>query len=174
MMVSLIAAVSENDVIGRSNALIWHIPEDKRRFRELTMDHHIIMGRKSFESIGCLLPGRTSIVLTRRRDYSPPTLMEGTPLIAHSIEEALELCRDRGEGEAFIIGGGQIFRQSLTVAQRIYLTRIYHPFDGDVFFPKLGEEWHLISRQDRRERKPYAFGFMIYEKLPLTQKGSSD
>ena len=130
MKVSLIVAVAENGVIGKDNDLIWHLPKDMRFFKETTMGHHVIMGRKNFESIPHKyrpLPDRTNIVITRQSEYKA----EGC-VVVNSIEAALEVAKQNGDHEPFIIGGGQIYKITLenNLVDRIYLTKIYHAFDG--------------------------------------------
>ena len=163
MKVSLIAAAAENGVIGRANALPWHLPADLRRFKALTLGHHLILGRKTWESVGRALPGRRTIVITRRADYPLP---EGVGR-ADSVPEALRAAAAAGEEEAFVAGGGEIYRASLGLADRIYLTRVHHHFLGDAFFPELdGAEWQLARREDHPAdaQNPYAFSFLTYEK----------
>lgn len=160
MIVSLIAAAAENNVIGRDNQLIWKLPADMKFFKNKTLGHHIIMGRKTFESTG-VLPSRTSIVISRNQDLKLP---EGC-ILATSIEDALS--KVKNDDEAFIIGGAEIYRQSLAVADKIYLTRIYHTFTGDAFFPEVDEsKWELISKTDHQpdERNLYSFSFFEYKK----------
>jgi dihydrofolate reductase len=165
MNISLIVAVSENNVIGRNNDLPWHLPADMKYFKDTTMGHCVVMGRRNFQSIPDRfrpLAGRTNIVVTRQSDFRA----EGT-IAAHSIEEALQLARSKGESECFIIGGGEIFSQSLEVCDRVYLTRIHHVFDGDVFFPALNPEaWKEVSRKDFPEdvKNKYPFTFFVYER----------
>ena len=135
MIVSLIVAVSENGVIGKDNDLIWHLPKDMRFFKETTMGHHVIMGRKNFESIPhkySPLPNRTNVIITRQADY----IAEGCVGV-NSVEAALEIAKQNGDTEPFIIGGGQIYKIALenNLVDRIYLTKIHHTFDGDTFFP---------------------------------------
>ena len=137
MKVSLIVAVSENYVIGKDNDLIWHLPKDMRFFKETTTGHHVIMGRKNFESIPHKfrpLPNRTNIVITRQLDYKA----EGC-VVVNSIEEALKVAKRNGDDEAFIIGGGQIYKLAIDagLVDRIYLTKVHHCFDGDTIFPEL-------------------------------------
>ncbi len=163
MKVSLVAAAAENGVIGRGNALPWHLPADLRRFKSLTLGHHLILGRKTWEAVGKPLPGRHTIVVTRRTDYPLPDGVER----AASLDEALARAAEGGEEEAFVGGGGEIFSASLLRADRIYLTRIHHRFDGDAFFPEVDEaQWRLASREDHAAdaRNPYAFSFLTYEK----------
>lgn len=143
-MISLIVAVADNNVIGKDNALIWHLPADMKFFREKTTGHCIITGRKNYESIPEKfrpLPNRTNIVITRQPDYRAPGAV-----IVGSVEAAIEKAKQSGDNEIFIIGGAEIFRQSLSYADRIYLTVIHHSFEGDVFFPELNmQEWKEMS-----------------------------
>ena len=160
MIKSFVVAVSNNNVIGKDNKLPWHLPEDLKFFKRLTTGHHIIMGRKTFESFGKPLPDRTSVVITRQKKYHP----EGC-VVVHSLEEALKIASD--EKEAFIIGGAEIFKQAMPIADRIYLTRIKENFEGDTFFPELNkEEWLLKEKQDFEpdEKNKYAYSFHIYER----------
>ncbi|QQG47401.1 MAG: dihydrofolate reductase [Candidatus Woesebacteria bacterium] len=136
MIVSLIAAVAQNGTIGNKGKIPWDIASDLLRFRRITLNHHVIMGRKTFESIGKPLASRTNIVITRNKDYRA----EGV-LIAHSLEEALRVARARGEVEAMVIGGAEIYRSALRFASRIYLTRLDRKFEGDAFFPDLDKSW---------------------------------
>ena len=166
MKVSLIAAVSRNNVIGKDNNLIWHLPKDMKFFKDTTQGHHVIMGRKNFESIPhkySPLPNRTNIIITRQNNY----LAKGC-IVVNSIKEALEIAKQKGEKEAFIIGGGEIYRLALElkVADKIYLTRIHHTFDGDTFFPKLDNEWEETTRVDYNadEKHAYDYSFLIFEK----------
>ncbi len=139
-MLSLIVAVAENGVIGRDNALPWHIAEDLRYFKQVTSGKTVIMGRKTFESIGRPLPNRTNIVVTRDRGFTA----EGV-LVAHSLEEALA---KTGEGEAVVIGGSSLFEEALTRADRFYLTEIHRAYDGDVQFPAWDRRvWEEQSRR---------------------------
>ena len=166
MKVSLIVAVAENGVIGKDNDLIWHLPNDMRFFKETTTGHHVIMGRKNFESIPHKyrpLPNRTNIVITRRSDYKA----EGC-IVVHSVEEALEVAKNNGDNEAFIIGGGQIYRIALEkdLVDKIYITKVHHSFDGDTFFPELSNKWReeskIINKAD--EKHAYDFDFITLEK----------
>ena len=166
MKVSMIVAVAENGVIGKDNDLIWHLPKDMRFFKETTIGHHVIMGRKNFESIPHKyrpLPNRTNIVITRQSDYTA----EGC-VVVNSVEEALKVAKSNGENEAFIIGGGQIYRIALekNLIDKIYLTKVYHSFDGDTFFPELnnkwGEESKTINKTD--DKHAYDFDFITLEK----------
>ncbi|MBA7688119.1 IS1595 family transposase ISSsu9 [subsurface metagenome] len=170
MIVTLIAAVSENNVIGRDNTLIWRIPQDMKRFKEITWGHHVIMGRKSFESLQNPLSSRTNIILTRQRSYHPEGCAESKSaedpdcFVVHSPEEALALSRMRRETEVFIAGGEQVYRRFLELADRIYLTRVHHTFEGDTFFPDLEGDWVETHREERPDEKPYAFSFVTYSR----------
>lgn len=140
--VSLIVAMARNRVIGAGNRLPWHLPSDLKRFKALTMGHHIIMGRKTFESIGRLLPGRTSVIVSR----NPGFRFEGA-LIADSLDKALALAA--ADNEVFVIGGEEIFREALKIADRILLTEIHRDFEGDAVFPPLpSAEWREAARED--------------------------
>lgn len=165
MILSLIAAVANNNVIGNDNRLIWHLPADLKHFRRLTMNHTLIMGRKTFESIGGPLKGRTTIILTRQTGYEAPEHCK----IAGSLEEALKMVM--GEKEVFIAGGEQVYRQSIDLhySRRIYLTRVYASFDGDAFFPEIDpERWELIEREDHQpdDKNSFAYSFRTYKKKP--------
>lgn len=135
MTISIIVAVAENQVIGYNNQLLWHIKEDLQRFKSLTLGHHIILGRKTYESIGRPLPGRTNVVITRDKNYQA----DGC-IVVNSLEDALKIAHQ--DSEVFIVGGGDIYRQTLHLVNKIYLTRIHSNFSGDTFFPELDlKEW---------------------------------
>ncbi|MBS1811398.1 MAG: dihydrofolate reductase [Acidobacteria bacterium] len=137
MFISIIVAMGRNRAIGFQNTLPWRLSADLQRFKQLTMGHHMIMGRKTYESIGRPLPGRTSIIITRQSDFQA----EGC-LIAHSFDAAVELARTRGEQEAFVIGGAEIYAQALPMTDRLYLTLVEVVPEADAFFPALDEsEW---------------------------------
>jgi dihydrofolate reductase len=158
-MINIIAAMSKNRVIGNNNTLIWKLPNDMKRFKELTSGHIVIMGRKTFESIGKPLTNRLNVVITR----NPHWTKEGV-LVTNSLESALKLS---SEGkEIFIIGGGDIYKQSLKFANRIYFTVIDEEFDGDTTFPEIGNEWLKTSKIDFKsnEKNNYNYSFIEYEK----------
>lgn len=134
MIISIIVAMDEERGIGVNNRLPWHLSADLKRFKALTMGHHILMGRKTYESIGRALPGRVMMVITRQQDYRP----EGC-LVVHSLQQGLALANSKGESEFFIIGGGEIFAQSLDYADRIYLTLVHTVAWCDVFFPEINK-----------------------------------
>jgi len=151
-MISLVVAMTENRVIGIENRLPWHIPEDLKRFKKITSGHPIIMGRKTFESIGRPLPNRTNIVITRNKDYRAEGVVS-----CFSLEEAIEWAgRAPGAGEIFVIGGGEIFKQALPKADRIYLTIVEWPFEGDAFFPAFDEKKFREVSQERLSENPPA------------------
>ena len=166
MIVSAIVAVGRNNVIGKDNGIPWYLPADLKYFKRTTLNHHIIMGRKSFESIGRALPKRTNIVVTRN-----PFFIASNCLIAPSVQEALSVAYNNGEEEAFIIGGGQIYRQSMPFWDRVYLTRVEVDVEGgEVFFPDLPEkEWRLVSSEGHEpdEKNAHRYTFEVYERVGL-------
>mgnify|MGYP006179118347 CR=1 FL=1 len=167
MKVSLIVAASKNGVIGKDKDLIWNLPKDMKFFKDTTLGHHVIMGRKNFESIPhkySPLPNRINVIVTRQSDYTSEGCM-----IVHSLEEALAIVKKNGDTEPFIIGGGQIYRIALekNLVDKIYLTKVHHSFDGDTFFPKLGTEWKEVGRIDYSadEKHAYDYSFLTFEKI---------
>ena len=162
MNVSIIAAVSKNFVIGYKGIIPWHIPEDLKRFKKITSGHHIIMGRKTYEAIGHPLPDRTNVVITRNKKYKAQGCV-----IVNSFKEAIVFAKNNKEMEAFIIGGEQIYKLALPIADKIYLTRVHHNFKGDSFFPKINtDNWKEIYRQNHPKDKdnPFPNEFIIFEK----------
>ncbi len=157
-MISLIAAVSKNRVIGDSNKLIWHLPADLKRFKELTVGHSIVMGRKTYESIGRPLPNRRNIIITRDENYTVQDCE-----IVNSIEEALLITNN----DCFIIGGGEIYKQTVTLANKIYLTLIDSDFAGDTYFPDIDQKWFVCEEQVqiKDEKNPYNYKFVTYERF---------
>ena len=155
MQISLIVAVSENGAIGKDNQLLWRLPDDLKRFKQLTLGNPMIMGRKTFESIGKPLPGRTSIVVTRNQDYAP----EGV-VIAHSLESAFEKAKELHADNAFVIGGGELYEQAIPFTDYIYLTRVHTTVEGDTYFelPDL-EKWVLTEKIPHEADERHAFGF---------------
>lgn len=167
MQISIIVAIGTNNVIGKDNSMIWHLPADMKFFREKTTGHCIITGRKNYESIPEKfrpLPNRTNIVVTRNKNYSCP----GAEVV-NTLEEAVELAKSKNETEVFIIGGGQIFEESLVknFADVLYVTEIHHLFAGDTFFPVIDKtKWKEISREKHKadEKNKYDFDFVVYSK----------
>lgn len=162
MIISLIVAIGKNRQIGKDNQMLWHIREDFKKFKETTMGHHLIMGRKTFESIGRPLPGRTTIIITKNKDYRAP---EGV-LIASSPDEAIELAKSRGETEAFIAGGGVVYGLFLEEAHKLYLSVVDYDGEADVFFPDYQNyEWRSIHSEsfEALEKSP-AWAYQVLEK----------
>ncbi|WP_309912264.1 dihydrofolate reductase [Arcicella sp. BE51] len=162
LKLSIIVAVAENGVIGHNNQLIWRLPEDLKMFKRLTTGHPVIMGRKTFESIGKPLPNRTSIIITRDQDFQ----VEGC-ITVHSLEDAIEAASEIEDNETFIIGGAEIYRLSLPFADKIYLTEVHHAFEGDTFFPSIDKNiWEEVSRIDHEtdEKHLYRYSFVELEK----------
>ena len=161
MKISIIAALAENGVIGNNNALIWRLPADLRYFRQKTTGHHIIMGRNTFDSLGGQpLPNRTTVIITRNRNYTAP---EGC-FVAHSLEEAITLCKN--DDEIFICGGSQIYALAFSCATDMYLTRIAHSFEGDAFFPPFDPtQWQLVETEnhgaDEKNGYDYSFNYFV-------------
>ena len=156
--ISLIAALGKNRIIGNENKLIWAIPEDMKHFRELTTGKTVVMGRKTYESIGRPLPKRKNIIITRDKEYKA----EGC-IVAHSLEEALS---QAGQGEIMVIGGAQIYSQFLPKANRMYLTLIDHEFQGDAKFPSWDESrWKQANKEEHKNHTGLAFTFITLEKI---------
>ena len=166
MIVSIIVAMDRSGGIGKGNKIPWRLSDDLKHFKRLTMGHHLIMGRKTYESIGKSLPGRTTIVLTHNPDYQ---IEDGT--IAHSLKDALELAEKHGDSEAFIVGGGEIYQLAIHTADRIYLTQVDAQMDCDVFFPILDEnnwtETYLLL-QEKSEVNEQPFTISLLKRKTLT------
>lgn len=160
-MISLIAAVARNRALGKDGQLLWHLPEDMRYFRETTRGKPVIMGRKTWESLPDAfrpLPGRRNIVISRNSAYEAP----GATL-AGSLDEAVRLTQD--DTEVFVIGGAEVYRQAMPLAQRLYLTEVAHDFSADAFFPEFGEgEWKEISRSEVKNGAGLNFTFAVYQR----------
>lgn len=160
-MLSIIVAMGENRVIGKDNDMPWHLPNDLRYFKERTLGHTIIMGRKTFESLGRVLPNRKHVVITRSDVQFP----EGVEVIK-SIDEIIEYANNQTQEEVFIIGGGEIFKQMLPHVDRLYVTLIQKNFTGDVYFPKIDvKKWELVEKTVGLKDKanPYDYEFLVYE-----------
>jgi dihydrofolate reductase len=161
MIISILVAVSKNHVIGKENKLPWHLPADLKYFKRTTLGHHIVMGRSTFESIGKPLPGRTNVIITRQEHYQAPGCV-----VVGDIKKAFEFCRTQGEEECFVVGGGDIIRQTLLWADRIYLTCIDAEFEGDTFFSPLNEDdWQLVKDEpyEADDQNSYPYRFQVYE-----------
>ena len=157
-LISIIAAMSLNRAIGKNNRIPWHIPGEQKRFKEITWGHAIIMGRKTHESIGKPLPGRTNIVITRQQKYEAPGC-----IVVHSLEAALKNCPPN-ETEAFIIGGEQIFKLALPMADRIYLTTIQQKIPGDTFFPEFSLNDVTVTSEVTVTSSALPYTFSIFER----------
>ncbi len=160
MLISLVVAVAENNVIGKNNQLIWHLPADLKHFKKLTTGHTVFMGRKTYDSIGKPLPNRRNVVISRSVNE-----IEGCE-VAVSLEDALKLTS--AENEIFIIGGAEIYKLALTLANRIYLTQIHQSFDGDTFFPELDlQQWQETQREDFSpdEKNLLSYSFIILDRI---------
>ena len=158
-MISIIAAVAENGVIGGDNRLLWHISEDLKHFKALTSGHPVVMGRITWESLGRPLPNRVNVVVTRRE-----LPLDGCRVV-HSLDEAFALFE--GGEEVFVIGGAEIYAQALPLADRLYLTRVHHPYEGDTRFPQWDErQWRLTEREEHRcgADYPHPFTFERYDR----------
>jgi dihydrofolate reductase len=163
MKLSMIAALSTNNVIGRDNQVPWHLRTDLKRFKSLTMGHHLIMGRKTYESVGRPLPGRINVVITRQTEYAPEDV-----IVVHSLEEAVRIAAKAGDQEAFIAGGAEIYAQSMHRADRMYLTRVHAEVEGDTWFPDFDDvsEWKLTDSEhfDADEKNDFPFSFLTYDR----------
>lgn len=155
MLLSIIVAVSENGVIGLNNQLIWRLPDDLKRFKKLTLGHPMIMGRKTFESIGKPLPGRQSIIITRDKNFS----FEGT-IVVHSLEDAVEEAKKTGTDEAFVIGGGDIYQQVQEISDKLYITEVHTETKGDTFFKIENPDlWQETERTPHSPDDKHQFSF---------------
>jgi dihydrofolate reductase len=153
-MLTLIAATSTNNALGKDNQLVWHLPDDFKRFKALTSEHYIIMGRKTFESFPKPLPNRTHVIITRQSDYIAP---EGC-IVVSSLEKAIEACPKNEE--VFIIGGGEIYKQSIDRADKVELTRVHTTVEADTFFPEINpEQWELVFEEVHLKDEKHAFDF---------------
>ena len=162
MTISAIVAVAKNNVIGKDNDIPWYLPADLKYFKKTTLNHHIIMGRNCYESIGKPLPKRTNVVLTRN-----PFYIVSNCYVTHSIEEAIGIAKNNGEDEAFIIGGAQIYEQSMDTWDKLYLTEVDLEVEGDVIFPEINfDEWELISEEAHQadEKNEYDYTFKVFQR----------
>ena len=157
---TIIAAAANNNVIGNNNKLIWHIPKDLIRFKELTLNHAVIMGRKTFESLPNPLPNRLNIVVTRNINYNNNGIV-----VCKSIEEALTHCKN--DSQPFIIGGGEIYKQTISIVDKIELTRVYKDYEGDTYFPEIPEEKFELVKEETNESngdEKIIYSFLTYKK----------
>jgi len=162
---SIIVAVATNNVIGLNNTLPWHLPEDLKRFKALTMGHHIIMGRKTYESLGRLLPGRTTVIVTRNQHYA----VDGA-IVVNSLEEALKASKD--DNEVFLIGGAELYALGLAHAHRLYITEVHAEYAGDAYFPSIDyANWQESSREQFVSINNLQYSYVVYERIPEQQVG---
>ena len=162
MNISCVVAVANNNVIGKDNGIPWYLPADLKYFKKITLDHHILMGRNCYHSIGRPLPKRTNVIITR-----DPFFIASNCLVAHSIDEALELAYENGESEAMIIGGGTIYDQTKDIWDKLYITEVDLNVDGDIFFPEIDySKWKLISEEPHKpdDKNEHPYVFKTYEK----------
>jgi dihydrofolate reductase len=162
-MISFIVAMDENRVIGKDNQLPWHLPEDLKFFKRVTMGHPIAMGRKTHQSIGRVLPGRENIVITRQPDYQSEDCT-----VFYSVDDFVKYSQKQND-EIFVIGGAEIFKETFTYADRLYITLIHDEFAGDTYFPEFdSSEWDLVSIEKgiRDDKNPYDYEYRLYEKKP--------
>lgn len=162
-MITVIAAIAKNNALGKNNDLIWHLPADLKRFKQVTTGHYILMGRNTFESIGRPLPNRTTIIITRNKNY----FKDGC-LIAHSLEQAIEMAKE--ESQIFIIGGAQIYKETIekNIADQLDITLVHQEFEADVYFPEIDKKkWKETAREDFKadHKNNYDYSFISYQRI---------
>lgn len=160
-MITIIAAIARNNALGKNNKLIWHLPADLKRFKNITNGHHIIMGRKTFESLGKPLPNRTTIIITRNKNYKVKDC-----IVVNSLKEALEKANE--DENPYILGGAEIYKQAMNLADQLDVTLIHHEFQADAFFPEIDKSiWKESSREDFKadEKNKYDYSFVCYKKI---------
>ena len=163
MNLSIVVAASTNNVIGKDNHLLWHLPNDMKFFKNTTWALPVIMGRKTFESLGKPLTGRTNIVITRQKDWKADAIKP-----VQSLDEAMLAAEDTDAKEAYIVGGGEIYKQALPLSHRVYLTRVHATVEGDTYFPALDErEWKLLSQLDFKAdaKHKYDYSFQVWQRI---------
>lgn len=160
-MITIIAAIARNNALGKNNKLIWHLPADLKRFKNITNGHHIIMGRKTFESLGKPLPNRTTIIITRNKNYKVKDC-----IVVNSLKEALE--KANADENPYILGGAEIYKQAMNLADQLDVTWIHHEFQADAFFPEIDKSiWKESFREDFKanEKNKYDYSFVRYKKI---------
>ncbi len=165
MKISIIVAKAKNDVIGKDNELIWKLSSDLKLFKKLTTGHYIIMGRKTYESVGRPLPNRTSVVITRNKEFSLP---EGH-IVTHSLEEAIQVCIGKQLSQVFIIGGAEIYEQALPITDELLVTEVDAVLEGDAYFPTIDTNlWQTVSSEhyEKDKKNQFNFDFVIYKRNP--------
>lgn len=166
MKISLIVAKAKNNVIGKDNQLVWKLSGDLQHFKRTTLGHHVIMGRKTFESMGKPLPGRTSIVITRNENYQVPA----PHYVVHSLDEALKIVEEKGLEQTFILGGAEIFKEALPLTHEMIITEVDANPDGDTFFPPVDYSvWEKVSEESHSKdgKNEYNYTFIVYHRKPL-------
>lgn len=161
MIVSIIVAVDQNYAIGNQNQLLCHLPADLTYFKKTTTGHHIIMGRKTYESIGKALPNRTNIIISRNQSFEAPGC-----IVVKSLHEAIDLAKKNNESELFITGGGTIYKEAMSIVDRLYITKIDHQFNADTYFPIPGDEWKISKTEIRKadEKNKFDLIFQLFER----------
>ncbi|WP_456376145.1 dihydrofolate reductase [Lutibacter sp.] len=160
-MITIIAAIAENNALGKDNKLIWHLPADLKRFKKVTLNHYVIMGRKTYESLGKPLPNRTNVIITRNLNFKA----EGC-IVVNSLQKAIEVSKE--DKNPYILGGAEIYKQAITIADKLDLTFVHHKFEADVFFPEIEATiWKEISREYFKadEKNNYDYSFVTFERL---------
>jgi len=160
-MITIIAAVADNKALGKDNQLIWHLPSDLKRFKKVTSDHNVIMGRKTYESLGKPLPNRTNIVISRSSDYKAAGC-----IVVNSLQNALDAAKE--DKNPFILGGAEIYHQAIPFADKLDLTFVHHKFEADAFFPEIDKTvWKETSREDFKadEKNIYDYSFVTFERI---------
>ena len=168
MILSSVVAASTNNIIGKDNQLLWRLPNDTKFFKNTTWGMPVVMGRKTFESLGKPLTGRTNIVITRKKDWTP----EGVKVVSN-LDEAMAAAAEADAKEAFIIGGGEIYKQTMPLVNRIYITRVHAILQGDTSFPVIDEkEWELLSQLDFKadEKHKYDYCFQVWQRRNVKSK----
>ena len=162
MKISIIVAVAENNVIGKRNSLPWYLPADLKHFKEITLGHHILMGQNTYASIGKPLSERITIILSKNPNYKQVGC-----IVANTPKDAMKIAEKSGEKELMVCGGGQVYKTFLPLADKIYMTKIHHQFEGDIFFPELNmKSWKVSTKESHGsdDKNPFAYDFLILEK----------
>ena len=161
-MITIIAAISENNALGKDNKMLWHLPDDFKRFKKVTTGHHVIMGRKTFESLGSkALPKRTNIIITRQRSYDASCIV-----LADSLKRAIHIART--DDNPYILGGGMVYKEAMKLADKLDITLVHHEFEADTFFPEIDPKtWREVSREfhPKDNKHKYDFSFVMYERI---------
>jgi len=160
-MITIIAAIAKNNALGKDNKLIWHIPADLKRFKKVTLNHHVIMGRKTYESLGKPLPNRTNIIITRNANFKA----EGC-VVVNSLQDAIEAAKE--DKSPYILGGAEIYKQAILIADKLDLTFVHHNFEADAFFPEIDKTiWKETLREDFKanDKNKYDYSFVTFERL---------